>query len=99
MTLPVVYRPEAESDVLEARDYYERQRANLGDRFADALDEVVAHVAAQPELFAVVFRTVRRTKLRRFPYVVYYRILTDRVEIIAVLHGHRHPRTWRRRVD
>jgi plasmid stabilization system protein ParE len=99
MTLPVVFRSEAEVDVLETRDYYERQRSNLGEQFADALDEVVSLIAAQPELFAVVFRTVRRTKLRRFPYVIYYRLLTDRVEIIAVLHGHRHPRTWKRRVD
>jgi plasmid stabilization system protein ParE len=99
MTLSVVFRPEAAFDVLETRDYYERQRPTLGDQFADAIDETVELIAAQPELFAVVLRTVRRTKIRRFPYVVYYRILTDRVEIIAVMHGNRHPRNWKRRAD
>jgi plasmid stabilization system protein ParE len=99
MTLPVVLRPEAAGDVLNARDYYDRQRENLGDRFADSLDEAILQIAANPELSAVVLRNVRRTKLRRFPYVVYYRVLADRIEAIGVLHASRHPRTWQRRAD
>jgi toxin ParE1/3/4 len=99
MTLPVVFRSEAAFDVLETRDYYERQRSTLGDQFVDALNEIVTLIATEPELFAIVLRTVRRTKVRRFPYVVYYRILTDRIEIIAVMHGNRHPRNWKRRVE
>jgi plasmid stabilization system protein ParE len=99
MILPVDFRPEAELDLLEAREYYDRQQQALGERFVDALDEIIALVASQPELFAVVLRTVRRTKLRRFPYVVYYRTLADRIEIIAVIHGSRDPRNWKRRVE
>jgi len=99
MTLPAVFRPEAAIDVLEAREYYERQRTGLGDQFAAALDEVVSLIAAQPGLFAVVLRTVRRTKLHRFPYIVYYRILAERIEVIGVLHGSRHPRAWQQRAD
>jgi plasmid stabilization system protein ParE len=99
MTLPVVFLPAAESDVLEARNYYERQLAKLGEQFADALDEVIALIASQPDLFATILRNVRRAKLRRFPYIVYYRILAERIEVIGVLHGSRHPRTWQRRAD
>ena len=40
----------------------------------------------------MVLRDVRRGKLRRFPYVVYYRVLTDRIEVIGILHGSRDPR-------
>jgi plasmid stabilization system protein ParE len=29
---------------------------------------------------------------------VYYRVFTDRVEVIAVLHGSRHPQVWQDRV-
>jgi toxin ParE1/3/4 len=52
----------------------------------------------QPELFAQTYKSVRRSKLRRFPYVVYYRILDDRTEILAVLHGSRDSRIWQRRI-
>ena len=54
-------------------------------------------VRAMPEIYAPAFRGVRRGKLRKFPYVVYYRALTDRIEVIGVLHGGRDPRVWRSR--
>ena len=50
-----------------------------------------------PELYAVTFRGVRPAKLRRFPYVMYYRMLADRIEVLAVLHGSRNPRVWQSR--
>jgi plasmid stabilization system protein ParE len=99
MTLRVEFRPEADLDVLEARDYYERQRETLGDQLVDELKKVVSLIVANPELFAVIFRSVRRTKLRRFPYVVYYRPFADRIEILAVIHGSRSPRTWKKRIE
>jgi toxin ParE1/3/4 len=35
--------------------------------------------------------------LQRFPYVVFYREVDDRVEVIAVAHGAREPGYWRNR--
>jgi plasmid stabilization system protein ParE len=40
---------------------------------------------------------MRRTKLHRFPYVVYYRTLADLIEVIGVLHGSRDPQIWQDR--
>lgn len=97
MSLPIVFRPEAETDVLEARDWYEQQRPGLGAQFADALDELMVRIESQPMLYAPAHADVRRVKLKRFPYVVYYRVLADHVEVIAVLHGSREPRVWQSR--
>lgn len=58
------------------------------------MDEVLARIAAFPGLYAVALRDVRRAKLRRFPY----RVLADRAEVLAVLHGSRDPRVWQGRV-
>jgi plasmid stabilization system protein ParE len=43
---------------------------------------------------SVVWRNVRAARLRRFSYVVYYRIHADRVEVLAVMHGSRHGSSW-----
>jgi plasmid stabilization system protein ParE len=99
MTLPIAFRPEAAADVVDARDYYDRRQPGLGARFAAALEDVLASIAQNPELFAVILRTVRRVKLRRFPYVVYYRVLSDCIEVIGVMHGSRHSQTWQSRAD
>ena len=81
----------------EARDWYEGQREGLGIEFLTAVEKVFAYVSEFPESYAVEYRAVRRAGMRRFPYVVYYRIKGDTVEILAVLHGRRHPRVWRSR--
>lgn len=96
MTRRVVLRPEAEEDVESARDYYEEQ-AGYGQAFLDRLSEALDRIRGAPELCAVVWKNVRCCQLRKFPYVVYYRIRADRVEVLAVLHGRRDPRVWKRR--
>jgi len=94
----IVLRPEAESDIIASHGWYARQGGELGADFVDAIDELLTRIASSPELFAVSFRTVRRAKTRRFPYIVYFRLRDERIEVIAVLHASRDPRVWRRRV-
>lgn len=94
----MVLRPEAEADLTSARGWYERQRVGLGDEFVEAVDELLGRISAVPEVYAVVLHGVRRAKLRRFPYVAYYRVLPDRIEVIAVLYGSRNPGVWQGRV-
>ncbi len=97
MNARIVIRPEAEQDMADARDWYEDQRDGLGVRFLLALDEVCDRIAATPELVPPEYRSVRRLNLPRFPYVVYYRLVADFIEVIAVLHGSRDPQGWQSR--
>jgi plasmid stabilization system protein ParE len=92
-----VIRPEAEDDLTDARDWFEAQRDGLGLEFLDAVEDVFARIQEMPELHGVEFKGVRRAGTRRFPYVVYYRLLVQSVEVLAVLHGSRSPLHWRRR--
>jgi toxin ParE1/3/4 len=99
MTLVAVFRPEAQADLLQTRDWYERQQPGLGGAFSVAADEAVIRIEAMPQMYATVFGDVRRGKLRTFPYLIYYRVLSDRIEVIAVLHGSRDPKRWQERVN
>lgn len=49
------------------------------------------------EAFARVHHEIRRVRLRRFPYAIYYRILSDEIVVLAVMHGRRQPRRWQSR--
>ena len=97
VTLPVVLRADAASDVYLARDWYERQRVGLGSEFVTAVDELLSQIGIAPLMFSTALREVRRAKLRRFPYITYYRVLDDRVEVLGVLHASRDPRIWQQR--
>jgi toxin ParE1/3/4 len=97
VTRPLFLRPEAQDDLLAARDWYEARRSGLGASFADEVEKTFARIASMPELHGLVYQNVRRVKIDRFPYVVYYRELQTGVQVIAVLHGHRSPRIWKDR--
>jgi toxin ParE1/3/4 len=97
MSVPVIIRPDAERDLISGRDWYESQRSDLGAEFVTAVEDVFDRISAMPELYAPEYRNVRRVKLRRFPYVVYYRIIPAGLEVLAVLHGSVNPGKWRSR--
>ncbi|MCI0460959.1 MAG: type II toxin-antitoxin system RelE/ParE family toxin [Gemmataceae bacterium] len=97
MTLPVVYLPEAQDDIDAAYAYYEQCLAGLGDRFLEALRDCVSRIADAPEMYGIVYQDIRAAPLRRFPYVVYYRVEPDRILVIAVQHGRRSWKGWQGR--
>jgi plasmid stabilization system protein ParE len=97
MNLPVDFRLEAVEEVDAAFTWYEEQRPGLGEEFFTAFLERLDRIQENPEGWAVLYRKIRACPMRRFPYVIYYRVLPDRISVIAVQHGHRHPRAWRRR--
>ena len=97
MALRLIIRPEAELDIESSAMWYESQQPGLGGRFLEELNDGFVRVAEQPLRFPRIEKNVRRGLLDRFPYGVYFISEIDRVVVIAVLHLHRHPDTWRRR--
>jgi plasmid stabilization system protein ParE len=96
--LPVVVTLEAQQDLLDARDWYDRQRNGLGEEFSAEVASLFDRLSATPKLFAYVWRDVRACRPSRFPYIVHYRAHDDRVEVLAVLHASRDRSAWRSRV-
>ncbi len=81
VSTPVILRPEATQDLQDARDWYEGQRIGLGDTFATRAADALDRLGSVPELYGVVWQDVRAAPIRRHPYIVYYRVLPDRVEV------------------
>src|SRR5262245_11545919 len=97
MSLPVILRPEAESDIQGTFDDLERSRTGLGGQFAARVREVLERIESMPELYGVVWQDVRAARLKKFRYVVYHVVFGDLVEVLAVLHGSRDPSAWQSR--
>ena len=97
MTLPVVWTPEANEDLLEARAWYDNIRPGLGDRFARAVEATVEALAEHPLQFPVAYRSRRRAGVRRFPYGIFFEVQDNRIVVIACFHGRRNPRRWQTR--
>jgi plasmid stabilization system protein ParE len=96
MNLPVILSPAADREFEEAAAWYEDE-AGLGKRFVNRVQEALDRIGQMPELHAMVYRNVRRAPVSQFPYGVFYRILMDRIEVIAVFHNKRNPKRWQSR--
>ena len=97
MTLPVVWTPEANDDLLDARAWYDNIRTELGERFALSVEATVEAIAERSSQFPVVYRNRRRAGVRRFPYGIFFELREDRIVVIACFHGRRNPRRWQSR--
>lgn len=97
MTHRLEFRPEASADVAEAFSWYEAQRPALGTDFEAELDRTLYLIQTIPAAGPVVYRALRRALLHRFPFAIYYTLSSDLIEVRAVLHQRRSPKTWRRR--
>jgi toxin ParE1/3/4 len=53
----------------------------------------------KPELYPFILRDARRALLRGFPYSVFFRVKGEEVRVIGVIHQHRCPQHWVRRLQ
>ena len=94
MNYALVFRPQVRDELDEAYRWYERQQQGLGDNFLDCIDLMLNQICSMPESYVIVHRDIRRAVIKRFPYAVYYRIVSSRVIVIAIFHSRRNPKSW-----
>lgn len=97
MTFAVTFHRAARAEFIEAAAWYEAQHPSLGTEFISEIDRCIALVAEYPQLYAVVYKGLRRITTKRFPYSIYYRVQTGRIVVLAVFHGSRDPTIWHSR--
>lgn len=92
----LVVRPAAVADIRAACKYYDEAKPGLGEDLAAELDQLFARLEAFPRSAPLVagYEPVRRARLRRFPYAVFYRPDRTRIEVLRVVHTARSPDTW-----
>lgn len=98
MSPRVDVRYAAELDIQEAQDWYDAREPGLGHQFRTAIDERIAALALNPLACPPVHRNVRRAKVRRFPYFIWYLGDEVRVVVLACVHARRDPRWVAKRV-
>jgi hypothetical protein len=84
----------AKREVREARRYYERQRPGLGGELFEEFDRVANLIERNPEAYQIIHNDVRHVVLRRFDYIVYFRIEGALVVLTGFMHSRRDPARW-----
>jgi hypothetical protein len=78
----------AEIDIDTAYIYYEVQQFGLGYEFYDSVNESMQYILKAPFIYQEIYRGCRRCITKKFPFGIYYRIVTENAEIqvLGVIH-------------
>lgn len=97
MKYDLIVRPEAETELADAFNWYEQQIAGLGNRFLLSIDAAINSIRRDPLRYPIIYKNARRALTRRFPYQIFFTVDNSQIVVIAVFHGMRNPTVWQNR--
>jgi len=95
--MAVEFHPAAEEELGAAAAFYEERQEGLGQGLLDEVEEVCAVISEYAAIGRKVDSMHRSIPLRRFPFVLFYRVHSSLVQVIAVAHKRKRPGYWRSR--
>jgi ParE toxin of type II toxin-antitoxin system, parDE len=90
----VRFLPSSKQEILAAYMEYEQISSGLGERFSNAIQQLVDRIKFMPEGYGEVEPGVRAALVTRFPYVLYYEVMGSVIIVLSVSHGRRGKQTW-----
>ena len=92
--ISVQFLPLARKELKATGAFYNLQRPNLGNRFADEANRIYGMIAINPQFGHPIDQGYRRANLKTFPYYFAYIVRKEKVLIAAVAHSSRRPNYW-----
>lgn len=89
MGFKLAVKPIVIFDIEEAVDYYENKVVGLGNRFFNQLLSSLINIQSKPFTCQYVKSPVRRCKIIKFPYKIFYYINAETIFILGVAHAKR----------
>ncbi|MBX3737950.1 MAG: type II toxin-antitoxin system RelE/ParE family toxin [Candidatus Didemnitutus sp.] len=96
MSWRVELRPEALAELDEAAAWYEARSAELGRELVREVARAISTLAGAPLVPRLRHRRfgVRWIFSKRFPYRIVYRVESERVVVLAIMHAARSDAVW-----
>ena len=99
MSRALVVGAHTESDILDAYVWYEARQEGLGRWFVGQLESAFARILTDPFSYPEDLPGIRRSLLHVFPYLVFYTLDEETIEILAVIHASQDRRNVEPRLD
>ena len=95
--MTIGYTRHAERHLQSAIRWYNEQAPRLGERFQQAVREREEFLKIFPQQGTTYEGTIRRAKVRAFPYYLLYDVRPDLIVVVAIVHAARGPDAWETR--
>jgi len=89
MNYTILFKEEAELDLLNSIEWYESKQAGLGEQFLQEVNSNIQLIQKSPYLFQVKQRHKRFCPLKQFPFIIIYEIEESTIIVYAIFHTNR----------
>ena len=97
MPRPVTLLADATIEARAAFLWYRNRSDIAAERFREELHHAMDAIASSPDAWPTYVHATRRYLLRRFPFMVVYRVTPEEIQVVAVAHARRRPGYWKER--
>ena len=77
--MKIEYHPAIENELRAIIKYYNQCFPNLGLEFLDEFERQILKISSNPSLWLVIEGDIQRALIKRFPYVIYFRVIDNKV--------------------
>ena len=95
----LLINPFAELELDEAKEWYNLQQEDLGERFVKEIDKTVFRINENPLQFPKEKKQIRKARVNNFPYSIFFYTTNDLINVFAVFHSSRNPLIWKKRFN
>ncbi len=97
----LIFHPEADKEFAESVIWYEEQKEKLGERFSNAIEEIIERIQTHPESFGYSKRPFREASVKTFPFTIIYKVNKTKqlISIVSIYHAKRNPKKKYRRIS
>lgn len=89
---------EAEFDFDKSYEFYYDGSSKVAETFLDRINLCFENIKQNPNSFPIIHKDLRKYVVKKFPFVIYYRIIDTVIQVIAVFHTSRNPEIWNDRI-
>lgn len=93
------FHPKAITEASAAAHWYQERSYAAGKAFVSELDRIIEKIIETPGIYPSYIGETHRALFHRFPFSVVYRVISERIEVIAIAHGRRKPGYWKDRLS
>ena len=86
MSYSLFFKVEANNDLNESAQWYEQQKRGLGEEFLNYVFAECNYLKEFPNAFPVKYNETRELVLKKFPFIIVYKIEGNNIYVIAVFH-------------
>jgi plasmid stabilization system protein ParE len=90
---------EAEEDFDNSYYYYAKESQKVADNFLKQVDSSFVQILKNPEGYVLAIVEIRKYVMKKYPFVIYYRVQEAIIQIVAIFHSSRNPEIWKERTE